>query len=162
MVKVSYEDASFALTSRSEAGKPYVDLMTGDVVFINRSAMVHDEDFEEDYDSLPQWLKDDICEYREIQRSKDHYVIVPFYNTADAYAAMVGFAKQQNEPVRGRLLKALDGRGAFARFKDIVWDDKDLYRSWGQYSAEDIKQNMCMWAQLHGFEFEYPDAAGLL
>ena len=162
MVKVSYEDASLAFTSSPEAGESYVDLMTGDLVYIHQDTPGHAKYDEEDYASLSQWMKEDVCQYREIQRSKDRYVVVPFYTTRDAYDAMVNFAKQQDEPIRGILLKALDGRGAFSRFKEIVWNDKVLNYSWGQYYEDDIKQNMCMWAQQHGFEFEYPNAATLL
>jgi len=65
------------------------------------------------------------------------YLFVPNEGFQDAWEDMRDFANEVDDPgIRQRLLDAIDGRGAFSRFKRALADHDDLRARWDAYSAE--------------------------
>ena len=67
----------------------------------------------------------------------DRYLFIPNVGSRDAWDDMRDFAVEvEDEPIREQLLDAIDGRGAFSRFKRVLERHDDLRASWFAYSAE--------------------------
>ena len=65
------------------------------------------------------------------------YLFVPNEGSRDAWDDIRDFANEADDPgIRERLLDAIDGRGAFSRFKRVLADHDDLRARWHAYSAE--------------------------
>ncbi|MFH5207055.1 UPF0158 family protein [Antrihabitans sp. NCIMB 15449] len=106
--------------SELESTGGYIDLHTGDVIdeFQTDEFMVGEDaviDVEEDPD---RWL--------EFQRT----------GSRNGWQDMADFAeKQQDAALRERLLRAIDGKGAFGRFRGLV-DREDLAAQWLLFSTD--------------------------
>ncbi|WP_165384857.1 UPF0158 family protein [Cryobacterium sp. SO1] len=99
--------------SNSEGG--YYDPNDGSAILIMDGEALTGEDSETDPDDLG-WIPIDPVDSR------------------DAYSEMTDFADVVTDPVLAdRLTRALDGRGAFRRFRDTLAED-DLYPIWARYS----------------------------
>jgi len=67
----------------------------------------------------------------------DRYLFIPNEGSREAWRDMRDFAYGvENEAVRGQLLDAVDGRGAFSRFKRVLERHDGLRTRWYSYSAE--------------------------
>ena len=97
----------------------YLDLATGDTIpgELTDPAEVGDE-YAVDVDADPdRWLR-----------------IEPA-GSRDGWQGMADFADQQETGLREKLLRAIDGRGAFRRFRDTVADEGLLPR-WRTFSTD--------------------------
>lgn len=73
----------------------------------------------------------------------------------DAYATMEEFARSRPEgPVRQELIRALQGKGAFRRFKNIVigGGDVELKDAWNWLETKRQRQRIVEWLEVHGIE----------
>lgn len=98
----------------------YVDLHTGEVYDEGAAdPMIVGEDAAIDVEAEPdRWLR--------------------FYSTGsrEGWSDMAAFAeRQRDEALRERLLRAIDGKGAFRRFRDRVHEE-DLAERWYGFSAD--------------------------
>jgi hypothetical protein len=67
----------------------------------------------------------------------DRYLFIPNEGSREAWEDMRDFAVEvEDEAVREQLLDAIDGRGAFSRFKRVLDRHDDLRARWYSYSAE--------------------------
>lgn len=72
----------------------------------------------------------------DIEAEPDRWVWLEGTDPKDRYADMVAFAERQHdEKLRVRLESALEGKGAFRRFRDAVHSE-GLGEAWGTYSAD--------------------------
>lgn len=64
----------------------------------------------------------------------------------DAYRDMVEFAESTTNPsASGRLRRALEGRGAFRRFRDTLYEFPDLRERWFEYSNAACERRAIDW-----------------
>lgn len=62
-------------------------------------------------------------------------ILIEPIGSKDAYRDMVEFAESTADPRASQLLRrALDGRGAFRRFRDALYEFPDLRERWFEYS----------------------------
>lgn len=67
-----------------------------------------------------------------------------------AYDDMVDFARRVSEPdLRRRLERALDGRGAFRRFKDELYDHPEQRAAWHRFSDARMARRAADWLEGH-------------
>lgn len=68
----------------------------------------------------------------------------------DAYAEMSRFAESVGDrAMQRRLLRALEGKGAFRRFRDEVWSDPDLSQLWRRFEQHGQQRRALQWLMLH-------------
>jgi len=66
---------------------------------------------------------------------------------------MVEFAeKVEDELLREKLSIALDGRGAFRRFKNVITDYPDYREKWFKFRDERINKKVTEWLNSIGIE----------
>ena len=83
----------------------------------------------------------------------DQYAEVPRFETRDAYAEMEDFiATIQSGRLRDRLERAIAGKGAFRRFKEIVYQISEEEQRWYAFRDGRRRQRMVDWLEELGIE----------
>jgi|Deesub1362B_J571_1020462.scaffolds.fasta_scaffold00036_55 hypothetical protein len=74
------------------------------------------------------------------------YVRIPERSSSEAFKVMRSFTSTVRDPsLREKLLKALNGAGAFRRFKDVLLEDKKERKKWHGYNAKAMKRVIDQW-----------------
>lgn len=118
--RVSLKEVMTAINYQSDTLAFYIDKDAGDVrgLCIDES-----DDFAEAYEKSHEHLK--ACNGVMVPRSEDF----------DDYKVMCDFAKTREGAVGAKLSKAVEGRGAFKRFKNEV-NKLDMNREWAAFRDE--------------------------
>jgi hypothetical protein len=133
MLIVAMEDGSYELHW-------FFDAATGEVES-------YSEDFVEEFEK----------DMEEMENNPDMHAI-PKLETWKSYNFMFDFneeaVKARNLPLYKKLSIALDGKGAFRRFKDILHDDAELLNEWYIYKDNKIANIAEDWLGEIGVEFK--------
>jgi hypothetical protein len=83
----------------------------------------------------------------------ERYLLIPNEGSREAWEDMRDFAETVTiEAIRERLLDAIDGRGAFSRFRRVLERHDDLRARWYAYSAETRIGRAREWLAAEGYE----------
>lgn len=132
MLEVAMEDSDLT-------NKYFLNLVTGEVVFISDYIGLSDDD--------EQLLE-------EIDGSDD-YLAIERIPTHEAYQWMVNFVDEMvaptDEHAAEKLSIALNGKGAFRRFKDTLHRvDEQWLQAWYQWRDQQLKAAVTEWLQING------------
>jgi hypothetical protein len=148
----------------------YLDLETGEVAAFSeeilgeaRSRLYDSESEEIDDDTeymefdeepeLPEWMVDEIELALEILLDEERFVRIPERSSGMAFEAMAEFADSVEDPsLREKLHSALDGKGAFRKFKDTLIDYPRQRKRWHGYNAKAIENEITEWLASLGIE----------
>ena len=136
----------------------YLDKETGEVIITSEETFGYAEEAEEDEDNigedLPDWQKEDIKLAQDILfNNPDRYICIPERPSYEGYNLMVEFAeKVEDELLREKLSIALDGKGAFRRFKNVIADYPDYREKWFKFRDERINKKVTEWLNSIGIE----------
>jgi len=84
---------------------------------------------------------------------RTRFLPMPQEESHEAYADMAAFVETiADQSTRARLAHALEGRGAFRRFRDIVFDDRRLRDRWHALQNERRRERMRTWLEEEGFD----------
>ena len=128
-LKVDVNEIAFIMETSDEFDSiTLFDTETGEIVNIPRELMsALESDDEEEFQDLPNWEKE-LIETAEsiISNESGRYIDIPRKPSFEAYNLMVEFASSvTNKHLREKLKIALDGKGAFRRFKNVISDYPD-------------------------------------
>ena len=133
----------------------YLDKETGEVIFlpVEISRYVEEED-ENLRGKLLDWQKKDIKVAQDILFiNPDRYINIPEGAPCNGYDLMVEFAETiEDELLREKLSIALDERGAFRRFKNVIADYPDYREKWFKFRDERINKKVTGWLKSIGIE----------
>ena len=103
---------------------------------------------------LPDWQKKVVKLAQEILLNKpDRYIYIPEGPPCNGYDLMVEFAeKVEDELLREKLSTALDGKGAFRRFKNVIADYPDYREKWFKFRDERINKKVIEWLNSIGIK----------
>ncbi|NSW92962.1 MAG: hypothetical protein HPY74_20365 [Firmicutes bacterium] len=146
-LEVDLEELSIIMDTDRWEHEVYLDTETGEIIYI---PVELDEEniYEEEYiSSLPEWEKEMVEDVKAIyEDEEERYVIIPERSSSEAYEKMVRFTKTLNDSeISRKLFDALDGRGAFRRFKDILRRYPQIENQWYKYKEELEKQEVRKW-----------------
>ncbi len=133
---IDWNELETALTWRSDEGGQYLDLGTGEII----AWMGPDDDVmsEEDVDS-------GLIEGRLLD-------IEPLESSVE-YGWMAEFAGSVTDPALAQLLEvALNGRGAFRRFKDVLAGYPAERERWFAFHGERVREAAQEWLNRNGIE----------
>jgi hypothetical protein len=149
----------------------YLDTDTGDVISFSdeilrdmQSRLYEDEydEIDEDieyieYDEepdLPDWMLDEADLALEILLDESgRYVRIPERSSHTAYKSMEEFIKTVKDPtLKERLTHALQGKGAFRNFKDVLIDYPRERKKWHGFNAKTMKKEIIEWLRSTGTE----------
>ncbi len=87
---------------------------------------------------------------------REHHHELPRQEGGEGYRLMVEFAETVDErDIRGMLAAALDGKGAFRRFKDVVFRYPDLAERWDAHERLALLRAAIEWLHSLGIEPTY-------
>ena len=155
----------------------FLDLETGEVVMVTEEDNSAIEDFYEQVDlqddeseeviqakfeewldeyDCPEWQKDSIRPAFMVERNAgERYIQIPESDSHDGYNDMVGFtATVKDEHLQNLLSVALNGKGAFRRFKDVLYKYPEEQERWFKHSREQTEQRVREWLESEDIEIE--------
>jgi hypothetical protein len=168
-LEYAFEDASW------EASR-YLDLETGQVVTITGEVRREMEDLYEESDEqasgepvdfaelvrqsdLPEWEKDAVIEADRVERGYgSRYIGVPEADPHEGYRDMEDFITTiKDERLQDRLWRAIRGRGAFRRFKDVLAEHFHDEQRWFEYKDARLRRRVLDWLESQGIEPVIPE-----
>ena len=135
----------------SEGITSYLDLDTGAVLHITDDTLFALEDTSLDDDD---WQQEAVSEALQIQDGLGtRYLEVPQVDSFTGYNDMVEFiAAVEDEHLRELLEVAIRGKGAFRRFKDVLYDYPETRQQWFEFKDEQRRQRVVHWLATHDIE----------
>jgi len=130
----------------------YLDLQTGKTELIPAELLGMDDE-EDELSSLPDWEKDSLAVVKEIEAETGRYVPIPEPDSREAYDDMVRFADTVTDPeLRKSLDIALDGRGAFRRFRNVLDNHDSEQQRWFAFKERAMSERAREWLAEIGIE----------
>lgn len=110
-------------------------------------------EFDEEPD-LPDWMMDEVDLALEILLDAGgRYVRIPERDSASAFNSMRAFTETVEIPeLKQKLTGALEGKGTFRRFKDILRDHQKERKRWHGFDAREMKKAIRGWLRSLGIE----------
>jgi len=111
-------------------------------------------EYDEEPEELPEWMEDEVELALEILLDeKDRYVRVPERSNAAAFESMAKFIGTVEDPVLAEeLTAALNGKGAFRRFKNVLVGHPKKRKRWHGFNAKEMKKEIVGWLHSIGIE----------
>ncbi len=151
MKPVSLRDVVDALDMASDTLSSYLNRKTGEVVSLTEDIMMMAQDEEDLYD-VPEWAREEVRRAREVMDSDD-YIGLPGRYEIDEYRTMEDFCYSlEDEGLKGDLLYAIEGRGAFRRFRDTI-HRRGIEKDWYKYHDGKLKETAADWLEANGIPF---------
>lgn len=143
-LKVKLSDIIEGIDFQSDNLDVYLNTKTGEVIYIEDEwySLV---DSDQDLDEMPEWQQECI-EIAEEVMYEDYFEPFPTKYEIDEYAMMESFSYSMAEEIKERLLRAINGRGAFRRFEDEVFE-LGVREDWFSYREEKLKKLVKRWSE---------------
>jgi hypothetical protein len=171
-LKVNFDEIQKAMEDVSRDSFDYFfDYETGELITFSEEilnevkARLYEDDADEIEDDieyiefdeipeLPDWMEDEIELALEIIFDvRKRYFRIPERRSSLAFQTKAGFAELIENPVlKERLSAALDGKGAFRNFKDVLLDYPKERKRWHGYNAKELKKEIVQWLNSIGVE----------
>jgi hypothetical protein len=149
----------------------FLDLETGEVMSFSEEILrevklkLYENDAEEigddieyiEFDEVPEipdWMEDEVELALEILfDTQDRYPRIPERRSGAAFKSMAGFIDTIDDSIlKEELSAALDGKGAFRKFKDILLARPKERKRWHGYNAKAMKNEILEWLGSVGIE----------
>jgi hypothetical protein len=129
-----------ALTMNMEESACYLNLKTGKVEISVDSSLIGD-----DVGPSEEEIETGVTE--------GYLIYIEPIESSVEYRWMAEFAESVDNPeLRGKLEVALDGRGAFRRFKNVLADDRAERERWFAFHGQRLREAMDEWLTDHDIE----------
>lgn len=129
-------EIEMAFNDNSFMAEWYIDLKENDVVFIP-------DDIIEELEAVKELIEEDV--------DQERFIPVPHRTSREGYAQMQRFIHDLNNSHKQDVLyTAIDGRGAFRRFKDALYR-VDLHEEWYEFSNRENRKEVLDWLLVEGF-----------
>jgi len=155
-LKVDFGEIAIGMEDFSrDINEYYLDLETGEVLVISSDALRRVEDEEAgDDEGLSDWIKEDIDLAKNILfEDPERYAHIPEWSSYKGYNLMVEFAERvEDEGLREKLAIALDGKGAFRRFKNVLANYPEEEQRWFSFREKRIEEEVIDWLNSIGIE----------
>ncbi|WNR46849.1 UPF0158 family protein [Paenibacillus roseipurpureus] len=151
---VKLEDLSSEIELQIDDTFTFINTNTGEVITLMREEMRAAED-EEPLEKFPDWQRENIEKAIGIIEDDDGvYVDFTLRNNFNEYEIMEEFiVSHQDQKNRGVLYNAIQGRGAFRRFKDKIIE-LGVDKQWYTYKESKIRQLVIEWCKEHNITIQ--------
>ncbi len=163
-LKVDLGELASAFDNSSYELNFYLDLEAGKVELVTedmrRELEAFDETEEDDElaseellpaeeHGIPKWQQEALAVARAVEEGYGtRYLAIPKVESHEAYRDMEEFiATVANPRLQERLYRAIDGRGAFRYFKDVLFDFPHERERWFAYRDERMRQRVLSWLE---------------
>ncbi|SEN37202.1 Uncharacterised protein family (UPF0158) [Mesobacillus persicus] len=130
----------------------FLSLKTGEVIFIQEGELNKAEEVES-YEDLEKWEQEDLEIAFDVVENFEDYLELPSSYDINEYEFMRDFCfLVEDERAKNDLLNAIQGRGAFRRFKDrVAW--LGMLDEWYQYRNGRYREIAIEWCEENGVEY---------
>jgi hypothetical protein len=154
-VKIKLSEIVESMDCQSDEITAYLNRENGkiEVVPDEPTDAIEDGEEQEDANEFLATGGEEACIVREIIQGKNWIPLPSKFDIHD-YQIMEDFCLSQKDPTqRDRLLNAIQGRGAFARFKGIV-QQLGLLEKWYEFKKTEYSEIAKQWCEQNGVEYE--------
>ncbi|MEA1964242.1 MAG: UPF0158 family protein [Candidatus Aerophobetes bacterium] len=111
----------------------YLDVKTGEMLYTSDEFMDPDE-----IEKI----------YQRIDEEPERYLSIPTESSREGYQDMVAFTESlEDENLQEKLWIALNGRGAFRRFKDVLLRYPEKREEWFRFKDERLENRIREWLE---------------
>ncbi|WP_096435057.1 UPF0158 family protein [Alteribacter populi] len=138
-----------------EEYKTYFNKKTYKITSISTTHLRKAEDVEEgELDTFPDWIKHELVEAIAILEDEEdgQYVELPSKFQVNEYEIMKEFSFSQDAPIQSHLLRTIDGRGAFRRFKDEIIS-LNIEQEWYSYRRQQLRKIAVNWCERNSIKY---------
>lgn len=149
----------------------FLDVETGEVIAFSEEILseiksrLYDSDSDEIGDDIeyiefdeepdiPDWMEDEVELALDILLDEDgRYIRIPEREPPMAYKTMADFIDTVEDPfLKEELSIALNGKGAFRKFKNVLFNYPKERKRWHGYNAKAMKGEIIEWLSFIGVE----------
>lgn len=156
-----------ALSWRDGEAEWYLDLQTGEVILATPDAL---SDYERATEAMeeggidlaaalerlrvPEWERESVEQIDQIESDgTGRFIVVPGADSSEGYEDMETFINSVSDgDLADELSEAIQGRGAFRRFKDTLAQHRHWQDAWYAYSHARERQRALDWLESQGIE----------
>ena len=136
-LKVDLEDLCFAQEDSSYEHDHFLDLQTGELIFIS--------------DYMDSEESERLCD--QIDEAPDRYEPLPKADSHEGYRDMEDFISTvRDDRLRERLEVAINGKVAFSRFRDVLTLFPSERERWFRFKDDRLKDRALEWLESIGVE----------
>ena len=129
--KVEIAEIAEAMEIDRVTNEYFLDRDTGEVVILPEEIHSAISTDTLDQDDMTDWERDFMAIARAIEEDSSRYAWIPGVEAREIYELMLDFASSREDEDLRRLLEvALDGKGAFGRFKRVLADYPEEREEW--------------------------------
>ncbi len=146
------DDIAEEIFSRSQFDESFglLNPETGEVIHYTDPAIVGDIEYEALTAEEQKQLKQD-------EVIPDGWHVLDNISAHESWHFRQRFARTINNPItQNRVLDAIQGKGAFRRFREIVLSDERMAARWNAFRT-DCRRRYVLRLLLHEFDVEFPD-----
>lgn len=140
-LEVNLDELCAAYEHTDEMNSQYLDTETGEILLV-----VHQEGVAEQNEKNK----------KKIERDEEgRYVKIPSTDSREGYRDMQDFIRTvDDEHLEEKLWIAIDGKGAFRRFKKVLTRYPDVRERWFEFKDERTRERVVDWLEWNEIEFE--------
>ncbi len=156
-LQVEWDALLFALEDSSrDYNEYYLNMETGEVAVLPLEFLDGAEDPDED---APAWMRETAALAKEVEEGEEgRWVNIPFIPSGEAYEHMERFVETVADAHHRDLLEvALDGRGAFRRFRDVLGRSPEEQKRWHEFRERLAQEWALGWLESIGVDAELVD-----
>ena len=132
----------------------YLDTETGEIISMPDNVMRAVEGSNEAIGELADWEQELVktAEYI-LGDEKNRFLLIPKRESREGYELMAAFAETvTGKDLREKLAVALDGKGAFRRFRSVLNDYPDELEQWYKFKDDRMREEAIQWLIMNGIE----------
>lgn len=153
-LKINLNELAFAMEMGENMERSgYLDTETGGIIDMPDDVMRGVEDG--DTDSILVDWDDELAETagKILSDEKNRFLPIPRRESREGYEIMASFADSvDNKGLREKLAVALDGKGAFRRFRNVLNDHPDELEKWYAFKDDWMREEAIKWLLENGIE----------
>jgi hypothetical protein len=153
-VPVKLDDLIGEIELQMDETFTYINTLTGEVITLLREEIRAAED-EAPLENFPDWQRENIEQaINIIEDENETYLDFTLRNEYDEYELVEEFIGKISEAeVREELFGAIQGKGAFRRFKDAI-REYDIEKQWYDFKGTRLKELVIDWCKEKGLPIE--------
>ncbi|WML46713.1 UPF0158 family protein [Neobacillus sp. PS3-34] len=145
-IQVKLKDIIEEMEIQFEESSSLLNVKTGEIVLVSSEDLRAAED-EKPFDHLPEWQKENRMIAIDVVENYENYIELPTKYDINEYEIIEEFCfTVSDQRKQDTLLRAIEGKGAFRRFKDKIID-LEIEDQWYSYREECFKQIAIEWCQ---------------
>lgn len=145
-LKIDLDEIAVLMEDQTDMSGSFLNTETGEIVYIPEE-LLGERCFDEDYvATLPGWEQELAEQARDVEENHEKYEAIPTRPSYEIYELMVEFAESIDDPrLRELLIVALDGKGAFGRFKRMLDRYPEEQKKWFALKDKNMKEYVRQW-----------------